>query len=62
MKTTLAIALFMLAAATPGARQAAATTNKPGSLALTIAGENGVPLSGANVRVSGAMVDRKSVV
>jgi mannose-6-phosphate isomerase-like protein (cupin superfamily) len=58
MKTTLAIALFLLAAATPHARQAAATTNKPGSLALTIAGENGVPLSGANVRLSGASNDR----
>ena len=58
MKTTLAIALFMLAAATPSARQSAATTTKPGSLALTIAGENGVPLSGANVRLSGATTDR----
>ena len=57
-KTTLAIALFMLAAATPNARQAAATANKPGTLALTVAGENGVPLSGANVRVSGATNDR----
>lgn len=56
-KTTLALALFMLAAATPNARQAAATA-KPGSLALTVAGENGVPLSGANVRVAGATNDR----
>jgi mannose-6-phosphate isomerase-like protein (cupin superfamily) len=58
IKTTLAIALFLIAAATPNARQAAATTSKPGSLALTIAGENGVPLSGANVRLSGATNDR----
>lgn len=58
MKTTLAIALFLIAAATPSARQSAATTNKPGSLALTIAGENGMPLSGANVRLSGASNDR----
>ena len=58
MKTTLATALFLLAVATPHARQAAPTTNKLGSLALTVAGENGVPLSGANVRVSGASNDR----
>ena len=58
MKTTLAIALFLIAAATPSARQSAATTNKPGSLGLTVAGENGMPLSGANVRLSGASNDR----
>jgi len=58
-KTTLAIALFLLTTATPSARQGAATTtNKPGSLALTVAGENGMPLSGANVRLSGASNDR----
>lgn len=59
MKTTLAIALFLLTTATPDARQGAATTtNKPGSLALTVAGENGMPLSGANVRLTGAANDR----
>ena len=59
MKTTLAIALVLLTTATPDARQGAATTtNKPGSLALTVAGENGMPLSGANVRLTGASNDR----
>lgn len=58
MKTTLALALFVLAAATPAAFQAGTATAKPGSLAITVAGENGVPLSGANVRVSGASTER----
>ena len=58
MNGTLVMALFLLAAATPGADQAATATTKPGSLALTVAGENGVPLSGANVKLSGATTDR----
>jgi mannose-6-phosphate isomerase-like protein (cupin superfamily) len=61
MKMTLATALFMLAAATPNAQQGTAATaaaNKPGSVALTIVGENGAPISSANVRLSGPSADR----
>src|SRR5262245_51006196 len=57
MKTTLALAFFALAGVTPAADQAGAAA-KPGSLVLTVAGENGAPLSGATVKVTGAAVDR----
>ena len=58
MNGTLAMALFLLAVATPGADQAGTAATKPGSLALTVVGENGVPLSGANVKLHGATTDR----
>ena len=57
MKTTLVLAFFAMAGVTPAADQAGAAA-KPGSLVITVAGENGAPLSGASVKVAGATVDR----